>query len=83
MPIEHVSRTVVIDDLALQIEVDRYICDRCNSRDTFHDIPMPDGHSVFDASRKGWQIGIVHDEEVYCPSCVALAASRAADRSGK
>jgi late competence protein required for DNA uptake (superfamily II DNA/RNA helicase) len=74
MPIEHVSRTVVIDELTVQVEVDRYICDRCNHRNTFYDVPMPFGCSEFDASRKGWQISIVHDEEVYCPSCVALTA---------
>lgn len=81
MPVESVHRSVLIDDLALSVSAWRYICDRCGTRETFPDHPMPEGRSECEASRKGWRISVVHDEECHCPTCCAVENQRAAVES--
>lgn len=56
MPVEHITRAVKIDDLALLISAWRWVCDRCGRRDTFPDNPMPEGSSELDAQRRGWKV---------------------------
>jgi hypothetical protein len=70
MPIEHVHRAVLIDDLALTVSAWRYICDRCGHRETFPDHPMPEGRSEFDASKRGWNHSCLDDEQCVCPACI-------------
>lgn len=76
MPVEQVIRSVAIDDLAVCVSAWRYICDGCGRRDTFPDSPMPEGHSEFDASRKGWIISWDYDDREICrcPGCIARSA---------
>jgi hypothetical protein len=72
MPVEHVTRAVAIDDLALMISAWRWICDDCGRRDTFPDAPMPEGCSETDAQRKGWVVRWGPDsdgEKCRCPTC--------------
>lgn len=74
MPVEQIIRAVAIDDLAICVQAWRWICDECGRRDTFADIPMPEGHSEMDAQRKGWRIlwGPESDGELCrCPGCIA------------
>jgi hypothetical protein len=74
MPVEQIIRAVAIDDLAICVQAWRWICDDCGRRDTFADIPMPEGHSEIDAQRKGWRIrwDLASDGELCrCPGCCA------------
>lgn len=74
MPVEQVIRAVAIDDLAVCVQAWRWICDDCGRRDTFADIPMPEGHSEMDAQRKGWVVRWDHGSDgelCRCPSCCA------------
>jgi hypothetical protein len=75
MPVEHVTRAVKIDDLPLLISAWRWVCDGCGRRDTFPDIPMPDGASEMDAQRTGWKIMWGPDsdgEKCRCPNCKSI-----------
>ena len=72
MPVEHVSRTVTIDDLAIVVTAWRYVCDTCGRVDAFADVPMPEGHNEWDAQRRGWRFCIGgENDRCKCPSCVA------------
>jgi len=74
MPVEQVIRAVAIDDLAICVQAWRWICDDCGRRDTFPDLPMPEGHSEMDAQRKGWKIRWDHESDgelCRCPGCCA------------
>jgi hypothetical protein len=78
MPVEQVIRAIAIDDLAICISVWRWICDDCGARSTFHDDPMPDGHSEMDAQNKGWKMvwSVQSDGEMCrCPGCIARRAA--------
>jgi hypothetical protein len=70
MPIEHVERAVIIDDLLLSVSAWRYICDGCGNRGTFPDSPMPEGMSEREAGKAGWFIRGIDDEQCFCPACV-------------
>jgi hypothetical protein len=79
MPVEQIIRAVAIDDLAICIQAWRYICDDCGRRDTFPDIPMPEGRSEMEPQRKGWVIRWDYGSDgelCRCPQC-ATKKSRA------
>lgn len=83
MPVEQVIRAVAIDDLAICIQAWRWICDDCGRRDTFPDIPMPEGRSEMEAQQKGWLIrwDIESDGELCrCPQCAAKRSRALAER---
>lgn len=75
MPIEQVSRTILIDDLAVAVSAWRWICDACGHRQSFHDNPMPDGISEMAAQHRGWRIdwSTGDGEACKCPACAARA----------
>jgi hypothetical protein len=80
MPVEQVIRAVAIDDLAICVQAWRWICDDCGRRDTFADIPLPEGHSEMDAQRKGWRVrwDQASDGELCrCPGCCAHRSASA------
>jgi hypothetical protein len=78
MPIEHVTRAVAIDNLAVFVSAYRYVCDHCGNRETFADVPMPEGNSEFDAQRRGWRILWENDGEgAQCPACSARRDAKA------
>ncbi len=75
MPIERVIKSVLFDDLVVGCSAWRYICDSCGYRECFPDVPMPEGRSEMDASRRGWRLSYI-DEGCTCPECVARDAYR-------
>lgn len=77
MPVEQIIRAVAIDDLAVCIQAWRYVCDDCGRRDTFPDIPMPEGRSEMEPQRKGWVIrwDAGDGELCRCPNC-SMAKAR-------
>lgn len=71
MPVLGLLKAVAIGNLVVPVSAWQWTCDRCGRVDTFADSPMPEGHSEFDASRKGWAIywDTEDNELCRCPSC--------------
>lgn len=70
MPVEQVFRAIAIDDLAISVSAWRWICDVCGRRETFPDVPMPEGASEFDPGNRGWRLNWRTDGEAcICPTC--------------
>lgn len=72
MPIEHVSRSISIDDLLITVEVDRWICDDCGRVETFPDIPPVEGMDLRTPSLRGWRISyfVGNGDGCRCPRCI-------------
>jgi hypothetical protein len=56
MAVEHVTRTMAIDNLVINVSAWRYTCDKCAVREAFHDDPRPYGVSEATAQQRGWRI---------------------------
>ena len=79
MPVDQIARAVAINDLSVIVTAWCYVCDDCGRRDTFPDVPMPEGRSEFEASQKGWRMRMDSDdnEMCRCPSCCARTLPQA------
>ena len=73
MPIEHVTRALSFDNLLVEVSVDRWICDGCDRRQAFHDVPVPYGEKVPTPQSLGWRLGYPMDDgdeqTCICPAC--------------